>query len=63
VLLHRNLYQVYIAKIKKIIIKSNFNKIFFVDAPRNFKKKQEDNNQGVIKSKVNTLATWQLFIK
>lgn len=41
VLLHRNIYQVYIAKIKKIIIKSNFKKIFFVDAPRNFKKKQE----------------------
>lgn len=41
VLLHRNIYQVYIAKIKKINIKSNFKKIFFVDAPRNFKKKQE----------------------
>ena len=51
VLLHRNIYQVYIAKIKKINIKSNFKKIFFIDAQKNFNREQEDNNQGDIKPK------------
>ena len=51
VLLHRNIYQVYIAKIKKINIKNNFKKIFFIDVQKNFNREQEVNNQGGIKPK------------